>query len=78
MIKLTFTTDDYLDKEDLIKAMHASEAYSCIHDMEQVLRTAVKRGFLNNEELTPEQYAVAEKIQDIFFDIIRELPGRYT
>lgn len=77
MIKLTLTVDNELvEKEDIVRALHANDAYLCIDKIKSRFRTINKWGTLNNLELNADQLLMAEMFEKEFLNIIEDLPGR--
>lgn len=77
MIKLTLKVDDYFDKDDLIRALNANYAYSCIDDIKSLFRNINKHGYIGNVEFTEEQVKTISMLEKEFFSIIEDLPGRF-
>lgn len=63
--------DSIEDSESLYHAMNGGKMFSAMIDFDNdVLRKCTKHGYLDETELTDEQYAVAEKIREKFYEYI--------
>lgn len=60
------------DEHEYKWASKASDYYMALVSFKDELRAMVKHGFIDNREMTEEEYKVAETIQDKFYEFINE------
>jgi hypothetical protein len=77
MIKLEISMNDTEHSTEEIKAaLCYQDAYCAINNIHSMFRSLTKHGtmFGLEEEITPEQSEIVEKIADRFYEIIKDLP----
>lgn len=79
MIKLTLSTDnEYVEKDDIIRALHANDAYLCISNLQDSLRMVYRYGNFKNKQLSSEESKILESFIEEIQDIFRDLPGKFN
>jgi hypothetical protein len=78
MIKLILTVDEDTEKEDIIRALHANDAYVCLEEIAGIFRSIKKYHSHRSFELSEEQLKMADMIESNFYDIISDLPAKFT
>lgn len=77
MITLTFTIDEDYDKEDLIRALNAGNAYACISEIHRIFRSPAKYGVFEDISLTEDQIELLEKVHEKIISITQDLPEQF-